>query len=74
MFEDILFIELDDLIRVLVQHWEYHLLTVNDLSCFALELVQDLEETKILFMLLRLELKVNDGVQLLDVPYELLDV
>ena len=74
MFEDILFIELDDLVRVLVQHWEHDLLTVYDLSCFALELVQDLEEAKILFMLLRLELKVNDGVQLLDVPYELLDV
>ena len=74
MFEDILFIELDNLIRVLVQHWEHDLLTVYDLSCFALELVQDLEEAKILFMLLRLELKVNDGVQLLDVTYELLYV
>ncbi len=74
MLEDILFIELYDFIRVLVQHWEHHLLTVYDLSCFDLELVQDLEEAKILFMLLRLELKVDDGVQLLDVPYELLYV
>ena len=74
MLEDILFIELNNLIRVLVQHWEHDLLTVNDLSCFALELVQDLEETKILFMLLRLELKVDNGVQLLDVSHELLYV